>query len=56
MTVVLSILGFALLFAAFGALAPWMRTGDCHGCATDRSPGCGECPMRGPRSEETDIP
>ena len=56
MSVVLAILAFALLFVVFGVIAPWMRAGDCHGCSADHSPGCGECPMRGPRLEETDIP
>jgi hypothetical protein len=56
MSAVLAVLGFALLFAVFGAIGPRLRAGACHGCSTGHSPGCGECPMRGPDSEEADIP
>ena len=56
MTVVLAILGFALLFAAFGAIGSRLRGGACHGCPSEDPARCGRCPTRNPAFEETDLP
>lgn len=58
MTALLAIVALALLFVAFGMLAPReRRAGPCHGCPADEEAPelCGACPLRDSAGSEEEV-